>query len=664
MLMARHNSSVNVLRVAKPIRCQGGQRRTLVHFLCLIHLWCINSLVATPLFERDILPLFTKHCLVCHGGLKQKGGLDMRTIPALLKGGESGAALKPGQIDASKLWKMIADDEMPKDGEKLSAEQKKLVQEWIIAGLPTVAQRQKSSHPLLPAGIKHAPAQVAEAIDQHLDRALASAKLKPAPPADDSEFLRRVYLDLTGRVPTAAQASAFLDNSSKTKRDTLIDALLNSPEFGEQFGRTWRDWVSPPELPSDPNTGKQPHKQTRDLGAWFGKRFTAGSSWDKTVREIVITEGDVIAKPQMIFFALTGEGGNATADGAARAVASLFMGVQLQCAQCHDDPYRTWSQKDYWALSAFFERTKADIRKISDEPVKAGDTKAGLITIPKTSFLNSGTEVRAAYLDGTTLQPKNGVGLRVSLADWLTSKDNPYFARAFANRTWFYLLGRGIVHPVDDMRDLNPPSHPGLLALLANEFVAASFDVKHVFRSICRSRAYQRTSRPPTGLDEAALVDLAESFGRMPLRMMTAETLHDSLKLAYGNPKLDLRAAGLGNTNGESAAVGDANLEFQRRFCTNEEDPTDFTHGVPQMLTMLNHPNLLSGSKALEDFLKTSPSPEKTVEWLYLSTLCRRPTPDELNDALSYIKKSSNPNAAYSGVLWMLVNRSEYLFIP
>jgi hypothetical protein len=632
--------------------------------LCLVHLWCINSLFATPLFERDILPLFTKHCLVCHGGLNQKGGLDMRTIPALLKGGESGAALKPGQIDASKLWKMIAEDEMPKDGEKFSPEQKKLVQEWITAGLPTVAQSQKSIKPLLPAGTRHAPAQVAEAIDQHLDHALASAKLKPAPPADDSEFLRRVYLDLTGRVPTAAQAIAFLDNSSKTKRDTLIDALLNSPEFGEQFGRTWRDWISPPELPSDPNTGKQPHKQTRDLGAWFGKRFTAGDSWDKIVREIVTAEGDVIAKPQMIFFALTGEGGNATADGAARTVASLFMGVQLQCAQCHDDPYRTWSQKDYWALAAFFERTKADIRKISDEPVKAGDTKAGLITIPKTSFLNSGTEVRAAYLGGTTLQPKNGVGLRVSLADWLTSKDNPYFARAFANRTWFYLMGRGIVHPVDDMRDLNPPSHPGLLALLANEFVAANFDVKHVFRSICRSQAYQRTSRPPTGLDETAQVGLAESFGRMPLRMMTAETLHDSLKLAYGNPKLDLRTSGLGNTNGESAAVGDANLEFQRRFCTNEEDPTDFTHGVPQMLTMLNHPNLLSGSKALGGFLKTSPSPEKTVEWLYLSTLCRRPTPDELNDALSYIKKFSNPNAAYSGVLWMLVNRSEYLFIP
>jgi hypothetical protein len=219
---------------------------------------------------------------------------------------------------------------------------------------------------------------------------------------------------------------------------------------------------------------------------------------------------------------------------------------------------------------------------------------------------------------------------------------------------------------VDDMRELNPPSHPGLLALLANEFTASGFDVKHTFRSICRSRAYQRTSHPHAGMEGPALTKLTESFGRMPMRVMTADVLYDSLKLAYGNPKLDLRtvAAADGNTSGESAAVADSNLEFQRRFCTNEEDPTDFTHGVPQMLAMLNHSNLVSGSKALEGFLKTNPPAEKTVEWLYLATLCRRPTPTESADALAYVKKSKDASAAYSGVLWMLVNRSEYLFVP
>lgn len=627
-------------------------------------LFALEVFSAPPLFERDILPLFHKHCLICHGGFKQKGGLDLRTMPALLKGGESGAAVKSGHADASKLWQMIAADEMPEDGEKLSAAQKEMVRAWLAAGMPTVAQQQKTVSPLLPPGVKHEPAQVAEAIDQHVERALTEAKLQPAPPAEDAEFLRRVYLDLTGRGPTAMQAAAFLDSPAKDKRAALIDALLAAPEFGEHFGRTWRDWIAPPELPSDANTGKQPHKQSRDFAAWLAKRFNAGDSWDKIVREIITVEGDVIAKPQLAYYVLTGEGGQATPDGASRTLASLFLGVQLQCAQCHDDPFRAWAQKDYWALAAFFGRTKADIRKISDEPLKPTEKDLALVTIPRTSFRNAGKEVRAAYLQGAEVQLKKGGTLRPALADWVTAKENPYFARAFANRAWFYFFARGLVHPVDDLRELNPPSHPGLLALLANEFSASRFDVKHLLRSICRSRAYQRTSRPAAGLDESALAALTASFGRMPLRTMTADALYDSIKLAYGNPKLDLRTAGDGNTNGESATVAEPNLEFQRRFCTNEEDPTDFTYGIPQMLAMLNHPNLLTGSKALENFLKTNPPSEKTVEWLYLSTLARRPTAAESVDALAYVKKSGGTPAAYSSVLWMLVNRSEYLFVP
>ena len=627
-------------------------------------LFALEVFSAPPTFERDILPLFHKHCLICHGGFKQKGGLDLRTMPALLKGGESGAAVKSDHADASKLWQMIAADEMPEDGEKLSAAQKEMVRAWIAAGMPTVAQLQKNISPLLPAGVKHEPAQVAETIDQHVERALIEAKLKPAPPAEDAEFLRRVYLDLTGRGPTAMQAAAFLDSPAKDKRAALIDALLAAPEFGEHFGRTWRDWIAPPELPSDANTGKQPHKQSRDFAAWLAKRFNAGDSWDKIVREIITVEGDILSKPHLTYYVLTGEGGQATPDGASRTLAALFLGVQLQCAQCHDDPFRAWAQKDYWALAAFFGRTKADIRKISDEPLKPTEKDLALISIPRTSFRNAGKEVRAAYLQGAEVQLKKGGTLRPALADWVTAKENPYFARAFANRAWFYFFARGLVQPVDDLRELNPPSHPGLLALLANEFSASRFDVKHLLRSICRSRAYQRTSNPATGLDESALASLTASFGRMPLRTMTADALYDSLKLAYGNPKLDLRTAGDGNTNGESATVAEPNLEFQRRFCTNEEDPTDFTYGIPQMLAMLNHPNLLTGSKALENFLKTNPPSEKTVEWLYLSTLARRPSAAESADALAYVKKSGGTPAAYSSVLWMLVNRSEYLFVP
>ncbi|MBY0459831.1 MAG: DUF1549 domain-containing protein, partial [Gemmataceae bacterium] len=195
-----------------------------------------------PLLERDVLPVLTKQCLGCHGGLRQKGGLDLRTVPAMLKGGESGPAVKLRDAAASEMWRRIESDEMPPNDKKLTATEKTSIKGWIAAGMPTVAQRQKDADPLLTAGKKHDPKEVAATIDTHLDKLLTPAKLKAAGRSDDTEFLRRVYLDLTGRVPTAEQAVAFLDSKDADKRAKLIDALLATPQYGEQLGRTWRDW--------------------------------------------------------------------------------------------------------------------------------------------------------------------------------------------------------------------------------------------------------------------------------------------------------------------------------------------------------------------------------------------------------------------------------------
>jgi hypothetical protein len=615
------------------------------------------------LLERDVLPILTKQCLGCHGGLRQKGGLDMRTIPLMLKGGKSGPALTPGDAGASEMWKRIAADEMPPGDKKLSAAEKNHIKQWITNGLPTVAERQKNHEPLLSPKEKHTPKEVAAAIDQHLNKGLAAAKLKTSSRSDDAEFLRRVYIDLAGRVPTAEQVVAFLDSKDADKRAKLIDALLATPHFGEQLGRTWRDWICPPELPSDGNGGAQPHKQAQDLGKWMGERFAAGDSWAKITRAILTVDGEIKNKPQVIFFGLVGDGGKLTPDGSARAVASLFMGVQMQCAQCHDDPYRDWAQKDHWALAAFFSKINGGFGKVSEGTATKSSAQ---ITIPKSAFKNSGTIVQAAFLKGKTFNLNKDEALRPHLVDWLTTKDNSYFAQSFANRMWFYFFARGIVNPVDDFRELNPPTHPGLMKLLANEFAASDFDVKHLIRCICNSEAYQRTSRVAGSMDEQTVAALTAAYGRMPLRVMTADVLYDSLKQAYGDPKLDLRAIDAkDNIAGQSAPIADAYLEFLRRFGTNKEDATDFTHGIPQMLTMINHPRLLSGSKALDNHRKMTPTPssEQTVEWLYLTTLSRRPTSEEQAEAQRYMKRTENSPSAYVGVLWMLVNRSEYLLV-
>lgn len=618
-----------------------------------------------PLLERDVLPILTKNCMGCHGGLVSKADLDLRTLPAMLRGGETGPAIESGHADRSELWKRIASDDMPAgdDREKLSASDKATIKAWINAGLPTLSERQQNVDPLLPGDKQHEPGEVSTAIDQHIGRFLDSAKLTPAPLTDDEEFLRRVYLDLTGRLPTAEKATKYLDRTDSDRRVKLIDSLLATPEFGEQFGRTWRDWVCPPELPSDNNGGSQPYKQAREFGTWLGKKFTAGDRWDSITREILTVQGEIKNNPQVIFFGLVGEGGKTTADGSSRAVASLFMGVQLQCARCHDDPYRDWSQQEHWGLAAFFGRSQGDFNKI--EVGKGPSKTPGEIAIPGSAFKNQGTAVQAAFLRSVGFEKKDDDDLRKPFVDWLVTKDNPYFARSFVNRLWFYLCSRGIVNPVDDMRELNPPSHPGLLKLLAKEFAASGFDIQHLFRCVCNSQAYQRASRVSPGTDGPTRDALTTAFGRMPLRLMSADVLYDSLVQAYGDPKLDLRTSSKDSTVGMAAPVGDTWLEFQRRFGTNEEDATDFTHGIAQMLTMINHPRLLAGSKALDEFLKNTPdaTPEQTIEWLYLTTLSRRPDDEEAAEAANFVSESADTVEAYKGVLWMLVNRTEFILI-
>ena len=617
------------------------------------------------LLERDVLPILTKNCLGCHGGLKKEGGLDLRTMPAMLKGGESGPAIEKGHADRSVLWKQIASDNMPSgdDREKLSAADKAKIKMWIDAGMPTVFERQQDVDTLLSGPGRHEPKQVAEAIDRHVGGFLLTAGLKPVGISDEAAFLRRVSLDLAGRVPTAEEAAKFLDGKAADRRARLIDELLSRPEFGKQFGRTWRDWVCPPELPSGGNAGTQPYGQARAFGDWIGKRLTEGASWARITREILTVKGAIGPSPQVIFYALVGRDGKTTADGTSRAVASLFMGVQLQCARCHDDPYRDWSQREHWGLAAFFGRSQGDFTKI--EVGKGASKKPGEISIPGSAFKNSGQTVKAAFLRGAEYAVKGTDDLRPPFAEWLTAKDNPFFARSLVNRAWFYLFARGIVNPIDDFRDLNPPSHPGLIKMLADEFAAADFDVKHLFRCLCNSQAYQRTSRFAPGGDGRARSALTTAFGRMPMRLMTADVLFDSLKRAYGDEKLDLRTGIKDSTVGMAAPVGDAWLEFQRRFGTNEDDATDFTHGVAQMLTMINHPRLQARSKALDAFQKKTPDAgvDRTVEWLYLGTLARRPDPEEASEAREFIEQSGDVNKAYDGVLWMLVNRSEFLLV-
>lgn len=523
-------------------------------------------------------------------------------------------------------------------------------------------------------------------IDRRIEARLEALNIKPGPLCDDSEFLRRVYLDLTGRIPTAPQARAFLDETQPEKRRLLIDQLLASDEYGDHLGRVWRDWIAPAELPSEGNGGNQPIKATQDLGYWFAAQFNAGRGWDRIVTDLLTVRGTLKDQPQAIYFSLVGtDRGEPEPAGLARNIGSLFLGVQMQCAECHNDPFKEWKQTDFWGLAANFRHLgwKFNGRyfdsidelppdAVTDEKSK-GNNKGklafirdkaplGSITIPTGALKNGGTLVPGKYLlaavsDSADQSPP----LRPRFAEWLTSSENPYFARAAVNRLWSYFHARGILHPVDDFCASNDPTHPELLAELTDEFKQHDFDLRYFIRCVTNSRAYQRTSRAAEQKPTEATV----AFARMPVRVMSADQLYESLRLALSDPKLDLRSYDerRANSFGESSPVADPYTEFTRLFTANEEDATDLTHGIPQYLALLNHQRLRSGGNMIVQLQKQKLEPPAIIEELYLATLSRKPTELEARETLALVTAGNDPSRALAGVLWMLLNRSEFLLI-
>jgi hypothetical protein len=678
----------------RPTRCGYRVFRGIALVLGLACGWAAVSAAANvPLFERDVLPILTRNCLGCHGGLRQRGGLEMRTVAAGREGGDSGPAWQAGDLEASQVWQRLVGDEMPPDDRKLSAAEKEIVRRWIVAGLPTVMDLDKTADPLLAPGTAHRVEDVAAAIDRHVQAGLDEAGLKPMPTIGDAEFLRRIYLDLAGRVPTADQAAAFLDDPAPDKRARLIESLLEMKDFGRHFGRTWLAWMLPPTLPVHQMSGKDMAEIARQFGHWIGDRVAKGDRWNTIVTDILTGQGRTA---EAAFFQMYGSPhGLPLPGGTAIAVGRMFMGVSLRCAECHDDPYRDWSQREFWALSAFFQGLSGsdDFGLVKEFPVAldpaamSEDAKglekrlAGFgfqqspgpdrIVIPNTALNDAGSVVQARFPKGEEFRTTKSESLRPHFAAWLTTKDNPYFAKAFANRLWFGFFARGIVQPVDDFRDLNPPSHPGLIAMLSSEFGDSGFDIKHLIRCICNSATYQRSSRIPTGMQEPAVAALTAAYGRAPLRLMPPEVFYDSLSQVYGGARpqqeLDLRVldAGGASTKGQAAPTMDPRTEFMRRFCVDRSNVTDYVHGVPQRLALLNHPRLLAGSPALDAFRKPAANrPEKAadeiLEWLFLATLSRRPTDVERSEARDFLRRSPDD---YLRILWTLVNGSEYFLI-
>ena len=506
------------------------------------------------------------------------------------------------------------------------------------------------------------PMPLAAAIDREVDQRLAEAKAPPSPPADDAEFLRRVTLDITGRIPTSERTRAFLADTDSQKRRRLIDELLASPDYGRHFGTVWRNRIMPPEA----GKGGKPPPADR-FSPWLAEQFNQDRPWNEIVAELLTVEGDIARNPQSGFVMANSEGFRPQADRLAASVARLFLGVQLQCAQCHNHPFTGWTQADFWGTAAFFGRVRNTGKKgppfiLTEEPDldppatgKKGAAGAppaapgGAIVIPAAAGKGAGKVVKAKFLDGTEPALDEHRPYRPVFAAWLTAPTNPYFAPAAVNRLWAHFFGRGLVNPVDNFHPDNPPSHPALLKLLAAEFTASGGDFKHLVRGLCNSRAYQRTSRPVPG-NEAD----SQLFSHVAVKVLGPEVLYDALTTAMsaGPAPGGKRALPSLGSRGQFvqlfSALGDA------------AETGEYGAGIPQLLKLMNAEEFNRSTPIVDRLVKTGASPAQAVEELYLASLCRRPTADEVRLMSEYVARRGDRQRAYAGVLWILLNSSEF----
>ncbi len=509
---------------------------------------------------------------------------------------------------------------------------------------PPVATTTPAAPPKPEEPIKLAPkmdvAALAARIDEAVAKRLNDEKVPASGPASDAEFLRRVYLDLLGVIPTAQDAKAFLDDQDAHKRAKLIDKLLENEKYGEHFADIWQAVMLPRDsanrrLAADP------------LVKWLKDNFNENKPWDKLVSELVTSTGNQNENGAVTFFLA-----NQTPDKYTDQVTRLFLGVQLQCAQCHNHPFTGWKQAEYWAMAQFFMKVRpGNVNAAAKMGTSPGVNESGK---GKAKLPEAAMNVPAKFLQGEQPKLDPSAPYRPVLAQWMTSPRNPFFAKAMVNRMWQHFLGRGFVNPVDDMHENNPCSHPDLLTDLGEQFKSSEFDLKHLIRAICNSQAYQRSSKPASESDSAVTL-----FAHTAVKPLTPEQLYDSLTRVVGTPTANERAV-----NKKMAAVrgmgNSPRLQFVNFFMVDEgADPTEYQAGIPQALRLMNSAQFNRPTGLLVEATKAGTSPAEVIEYLHLGAVSRRPTAEETQRLVEYVGKHE-PKQAYSDILWALLNSSEF----
>jgi hypothetical protein len=472
--------------------------------------------------------------------------------------------------------------------------------------------------------------------------------LLPTPLADDGEFLRRVYLDLIGTLPTVNEARAFLDSTDSQKRSKLIDALLERPEYADYWALKWGDLLRI-------HRRALGAKGVRSFSDWFLKALRENRPFDKIVHEIMSARGNLYASGPVAFYFI-----NTTPQELAETSAQVFLGIRMQCARCHHHPFEVWSQDDYYGLAACFSQVQ---RKDTKELGRYGGAQSiQLAEETKLPHPTTGAPVPPRLLGQQPLEPKPGHDPREDLADWMTSPDNAYFAKNVVNRYWGYLMGRGLVDPIDDLRASNPASHPALLSELERDFVAHHFDLKHLLRTLTNSSTYQLATELTPARDADGVF-----FSHRSPRKMPAEVMLDAInQITMGSDSFESFPAGTRAMWLPDPAVDSYFLDVFGRppRATNCECERSRRSDLRQVLHLANGDALQQKIARTEGRVakleKAGASDEAFIEDVYLAGLTRRPQPEEVTVAKQIIATAPSRREGWEDLMWTVLNLAEF----
>jgi hypothetical protein len=506
------------------------------------------------------------------------------------------------------------------------------------------------------------------AVDEHTHNKWKQLGLVPSEVCSDEVYVRRVYLDITGSLPMPAQVSAFVNDKDAGKREKLVDALLETPEYSYYFASKWADILRNKRGNNDP----QRAQATFGFHAWIREAVAADKPYDEFAREIIAASGDELKNPATMWYKGLFQDQNKFASEFVDNTAQVFLGLRLSCAQCHHHPYEKWSQDDYWGIAGFVARVGQ--KPITMPGVNAqGNNRQKQFIFSRSSgtVINKRTGQPALMkpLDGEPMQIASEEDPRQKLVDWMVTKDNPFFARAVANRYWAHFFGRGIVDPLDDMRVTNPPSNPELLDSLAKELVDHKYSLKHLVRVICKSQTYQLSAVP----NDFNKHD-KQTYARYYPKRMSAEVLLDAVCQVTNSPST---FGGLPtDKHAPKRAIMLPDEAFQSYFLDVFGRPQRLSAcecervseaNLAQALHLLNSDEVqnkvAAGSGRAEMLAKDPrPHPEK-IEEMFLWAFARKPTPRDMETALACIQKhEKTPAIAYQDILWTLINCKEFVF--